>query len=821
MRLIALIFSMLVASGATALDDGLHFVGLSVNGKDTQPNDVLWISDEPWLPVSLLSSIPGLGFDESHLRITTPAGDATLSETCKTSWDGSFFISSACLRDVLAIKSEFSYSEYLLKIGLSWQTREGGSIGSTSAPIDYFPDSAGITSAFVEGTFIGDNANDLQRSLSASIFGSVAGGVVEIEGDYYSSSGLQPKRYVWVKSTSHTSHLIGSDIVSLNPLLPAARLTGGQVAFSNRAVESTSIPTSTDYLANQLGSSVRDFRGFTDPGSIVELFINSRPVATTRSMLNGAFEFLDVALPSRQLVDVVARVRSSVTGAIIEDIDLSFANSALLLRGGEVIAAVGGGVSGDPLSSISTPSDTSGYAQLRIGLSDQSTIELGHQDIGFSPLSVLSASRSLGRYLIGSGSYSVNGNDGHSYLAELSGVGDDWYFQASSRKDSAGFSAATSEAFEVSNLRYRAMISPRLSVGLDGRKDNRSGSNVSFLLPGLSFSSGRGYGASVWGGQEGDYRLDVDLDNVPNTQIRYSYEAGNQDFSVDLYGSDITYFGRLNSYENRGSRLELGGRWASNNNNFDRANLGFVLTDSGRVGGYVFWDKLLLPGLVSRFEVRNTPPLGRDSNVLSFRWSLRANLGFDGIKPHLASSTSSNRRFGTLKGTIAVDGVAQSFPAITSATVVLNGSPRTAMVSDGEFTIFDVAPGFYRATLDASGLPLELVPSDRLVTFMIDSSTSTSVIFSAQKLLSVSGQFTDIDGGAVAGERICAEASGAVIVSRCSITDDYGYYTIGRLPSATYTITSGATILTEALELQDFVLDADFRLPEEHDLYAK
>ena len=801
-----------------------RLAGIYLDRREVNTQMILWQPQEFWLPYhALLQDLQLTPVRrDAAVLISTPGGEVSIEPGELYLYQGQLYISRSTLEQKWHIETRFDPTRYGVVLHLPWW--RSGDVDPALAYRPLVPDFSAPD--FALGTLRIDQRIRAAENEDTSYFteltstGRLFDGVWRVEMDKAPGSEVMAQEYYWISARDRTQWLLGNQTTTLHPLVPGGEFTGVQSAWSNeRFPDDYHRDISRNSFTRSLGVPVKDIAGQARPGSIAELVIDGRTVAFTRVRLDGNYDFNSVEMPGRQFNRVIVRIRRSTSGATLEEQDFSGINSQLLVGSGRHIVYSGAGVRGDPLSPHYSGTESASLAQWRYGVTDGLTIEALYQSLNDQDYALLGTTSQLGQSWLFSASLANNQDGDAAYMWETTGFGDSWQFRHLSREYEAGFRSNPQREFlHDADIRHTPV--DWFTWGLVGRREQSESRDIDFVKPGGQLRLGRNTSLSVWPNYEGEQRLDFRSYLGPAAgQVTYSYEDEDQelDYRRDLDGGQ-TFYATTTKFRERVGRLESGFQWFPDDaDNRSRLVAAGIVNEDSEWGYLLQWDRLVIPGLFSRLEIRDEPEgRGVASPGLLVNWTLTLDLSFDRWRPRPGDSNRMFNRAGAISGKLLLPDRDQ-LPAekIDRVSVTLDGYTHTSPLEGGYFHLGNLRAGTYRMRLDAEHLPLEVVPEQRSYVVEVASGAVTGVQLSAHLEYSASGRVVDEHDTPVAGARI--EVTGADGFVRTVTADQFGLYRVDGLTPGVYNArvlaVTGATLIHSdgrAIEISgDFVFGLD------------
>ncbi len=774
-------------------------VGAILNGAELGALEVIRIGSRFLIPLEPFAELAGASVrsQDDALRFETPIGAAELVPEDLRQVDDVVYLRQETIEEKLAARVVFDSAEFSLRFDLPWrpgrQAPEAG-VALDLPQIERIPDVTppDLSLSTVELDVYHSRSEDRERSNSSAVLnGRMFDGWWRIRYQNDLSGSQSLREYAWLGTRDDRLYLVGQQQVHLHPLLGGLQLTGVQVATTNQPLELFSRSTEARELLPRRVRPLSNIRGIGPPAGSAELRLDGTVVARQAIGLDGIYEFLDVALPSRQLslVEVLVYERYSQVPVAIHQQTQSA--SDFLLPKGAMIHMGGLGREGNLLRDLLDSTEDGGLAgfyQWRYGVSDRFTVEAAVQQSADSRLVLAGFVSQLGpstSMSLGVGSSA----GGQGYDLMLEALRPSWRFLAQSRWTEAGFlSPDSAKAFShFAEIGYRGV--PRLKASLIGRSIDSPSGRQEFVLPAISWRPLDPLYLRARPDVEGDYRYDLSyrfgasgrlavtvedkasatLSFRPAYRYRFSLGANFGDGEPDRYSAILRRFG---SGRRRAS-------WTAG-----------TLYASGETGYLAGVTLALWPGVLGRVELESDPlllgPDGRPDRRALF--GLSTDLAFSRGRFLPARTLSVRDDRGAIAGRIKID-APEGFPEypLEKVEVLLEGLPASQTRAGGTYFVGNLEAGLYLVELDRENLPIELTPER--VSFVVEVAPAavTRLDFVVRPEFGVSGQVTDDAGRRQPGLRLeLFDGEGRKVTS--AVTDRFGLYRIDALPIGRYVL---------------------------------
>lgn len=774
-------------------------MGAIINKVEVGALDVIRIGARFLIPLEPFAELAGCSIraQDDAFRFATPIGEAELLPEDLRQVEGVVYLRQETIEDKLAGLVAFDTTEFSLRFDLPWRPGPAEPTDTALEPsrLDRIPDvmPPDLSLSTVELDVYHNRGNDRERSNSSAVLnGRLLDGWwrMRYQNDFSGNGFL--REYAWLRTEGRRLYLVGQQQVSLHPLLGGLQLTGVQFATSNQPRSLFSRSAEARELLPRRVRPLSNIRGIGPPAGTAELRLDGSVVARQTIGLDGIYEFLDVALPSRQLshieVLVYDRYNPSVPVAIHQQTQSA---SDFLLPKGATIHMGGVGREGNLLRDLLDSTEGGGLAgfyQWRYGLSDRFTVEAALQQ-GADSRQVMTGfvsqlSRSVSMSLGAGGS-----EDGMGYDLLLEALRPSWRFLVQSRLTAAGFLAQDAEeAFShFGEIGYRGL--PRLDLALLGRSVESPSGRDEFVLPAISWRPMDPLYLRARPDVEGDYRYDL--------SYRFA-TSGRFALTVEERASASLSFRPAQRY-----RLSLGSDFGDDNPDRYSAILRRfgagrrraswttgALYASGQAGFLAGLTLTMVPGILGRVEVESDPlvvgPNGEPDRRVLF--GLTADLAFARGRFIPARSLAVRDDRGAIAGRVRID-APDGFPdySLEKLEVLLEGLPASQTRAGGSYFVGDLEAGLYRVELDRENLPIELTPER--VSFVVEVAPAavTRLDFVVKPEFGLAGQVTDADGRRLPGIQVeILDAEGRTLKSVPS--DRFGLFRIDGLAIGSYTL---------------------------------
>jgi hypothetical protein len=806
---------------------GTVAVGVIVYGREVGTLDMLPEGDSFLIPLAQFAAVTGcrLEQDEESVTVITPLGAVELARDELLEIDATLYISPAVLEARLATRAAFDRRQFALLLDIPWRFEDLAAAPRAKMEVtpDARPPRATVSTVRADITHVreGDEARSTSNWVAT---GRLAGGWWRARYDDDFADRRDISEWAWVETRGRRLTLLGQQVIALHPLLDGFELTGAQLGWTNRPLELFArAPNSTELLPRRL-VPVTSFRGPGPPGGLAELRVDGRPVARQVIGMDGAYEFLDVPLPPRQVsqVEVLVFDRRNLEVPVAVH-DKSRSTSEFLLEQGTVVHLGGVGFDDGVIGNTVERSDDyepAGFYQFRRGLTRDVTVEATAQHTFDGSQAVAGVVARLGRFLVGSLGAGIS-EGGWAYDGTLEGLQRPWRLYARSQVVGAGY--RQDGAPEVSDhyleLAYSRILD--LEFSLIGRRRDDGLGITSFVLPALYWRPTHGVALRAQPDYQGDYRADLTWQRSSRIRFGLSYQdrwfseltyqladrtllVGGADAGGDLperYSLELQWYGRGRLAPN----LYVGGSHAGGEPGW-------------RVGGRL----ALWRGVLATVDVRREPGLGGTELPVDTRIVLGLNADLAVARGRLvpASTASTLASYGSIAGAVQVPaGVRRA--GLDGLGVLVNGRPATRTESGGNYFVGNLPAGLYRVELEIDRLPIELQPVRVSLVAEVAAGAVTRADFMVRPEFGLAGRLTAADGSRLGGVEVELIDQGGATAAR-AVSDEYGLFRIDGVPPGTYTLRVAPGQYPEAAEelpkrqvvvTGDFLFEQDLVLP--------
>lgn len=758
---------------------------------------------------------------ENAMVIDTPGGRVELTAEGLRIIDGQILITQQGLQEQLLVDTHFSQRDYALFLLLPWSlTTSSEAYAAIDMPEPDFEPPAMSLRSLRGDLYVSNDADGLDSSGQYYMSGSFNGGAWQARVSENGQGELSSADYFLSKDFDHSLFLLGNADYSLHPLMSTVEQTGIQYLFSSRPLSTTSeVDISRAHSVKRLNNGVRTIAGQTQPGAVAELRVDGKVRSRVRARLDGSYEFPNQELPTRGFAQVEVLIRDHRTGALLEIQDFSRRSGVELLGDGQhsVFAALG--QEGNPLDPRFASRGLSSALQWRYGLTEDVTLELGHQQVGQEQDSAAALSMALSRRWFGSLAATDNAYRSAASLA-LEGGGEKWKvdfgMQESRLKTepedpTRPYSQRLWDRYF--NLQYG--VTEGLSVGLIARNGQDDEGSQSYVLPNASWSNRRNLSINVRPNYHGEYRLDSRFTPSRNTTLRYTVEESRHALDLRYIGKmGQEYYGSVSMDEHREIHTEVGMSTEFENQRFGSLQFG-VVGGAHDIGYALDWESRLAPGVNSRLRVSKAKSFadtehdfGGDEDF-RFTWQLTFDFAVAQRRIVPADSQRPTLDSATLTGDLIVAGerLGPGFD-VDRLELLINGDNYTAIVQGGRYYLDGLQPGMHKVTLDSRHLPLELSPvAGQSYWVRLEKSAVTEVPIALEVKYSAAGRIRDQQGANLANARLrVVNEAGETVESQTS--DQFGLYRTGNLAPGRYRLQ--VSLAGEAVGSRELLIENDY-----------
>ena len=566
------------------------------------------------------------------------------------------------------------------------------------------------------------------------------------------------------------------------------------------------------------------FRGPGPPGGFAELRMNGRIVDRQVIGLDGAYDFEDVSLASRQASRIEIRVydrhNPGLPVAIYEE---ERSASEFLLGDGDVVHMGGVGQRGNAVHNARENPGYAGFYQTRFGVTGGLTVEAAIQQTDLSrQVFVGMVTRLVRPFVMSVGLAGSQGAGG--YRVELDGHYPRLRVVARSQMTEAGFD------FDFSQRNYEHLLDVgydrdgRWSVGIVGQSWASNSQRVEYLLPAAGWRPLPVLSMRARPDSYGDYRFDLSWQAARRTRVSVSTVA-DRGF-VDLnQGIGVRY--QLAVEGDFGGGLPDRQAATLSWRGFGQWRPGWTagLSRTGGQPGYLLGAySMLYPGIAARLQYESDPRLRALLNTTDRRllFNVTADVGLTEGRIHAARAVAIRDDRGGVAGVVRVDAPREfERPSLAGLRIVVDGKHATRTEADGSFFIGGLRGGVHRVELDPQMLPIELSPTRSVLLAEVAAAAVTRVDLVVRPEFGIAGRVRDTRGNPVGGVYVMLfDESGTRVGT--TVTDRFGLYRIDGLPLGRYILRpepadwseGGAGLPERKIEiLDDFLFDQDLVVP--------
>lgn len=748
--------------------------------------------------------------EKNRFVIVTPIGEAKLELHLLRPLDDSYMVSLEALGRHLASDILFSQGEFAIMVHVPWSLDKPPPQAEIIRPSSDSADALGAPKAslsFIRTDYLQRiEKGDDTSSILTDVGGRLLNGYWQVRVRDYLENDPFIEDYIWLQTGQRHRFLLGNQNIGLDSLLQGFEFTGAQAAWTNRPISLFTDQLQAEQLIGNQTGSVRSFVGEGPAGGRAELRIEGNPVASTVISLDGRFEFLDVEVPSGNVVRIEVWVYERGGGGVPHEIlDFSGYNTNRVLPGRTLLFRGGIGVDGNIIENNLGSQQEAGFFQTRYAPNDHLTLEGSYQHVLGNDAGLTGASVNLDRlgFLTGRVAYTggqqawrleADNRQQHVFWRGfIQHQPDDWF----------GREGDLDDVFAEVGYRF----SPQWQVSLVGRDFETDDESFDFLLPAAEWRPSQDLILTVRPDFDGDY----------TGQAYWRVAPGhNLNAVVNESESSVQWLHNVNQRDNLivqaldredlGQRISAIYRHSSNGLRSLGWGLG-LLAGEGTVGYLAQANYEFIPGLQGRMEVFRDPFSGiNDEANTVISLGIVANFNLSGGRITRGSFRRALLDRGTISGSIQVPQAFAGHFELSDVAIAINNQVRTRTEDGGRFSIPYLQPGVYRVQLDFDGLPLELRPKESGFWVEVAAGAASYVQFKTEVLLGFAGQVTSSDGCALGKRRLEVLNKNGETVGAVK-TNDFGFYRIDGLAPDTYQIR-----LVENPEITRTVsLETDFR----------
>ncbi|MCQ4164877.1 carboxypeptidase-like regulatory domain-containing protein [Tahibacter harae] len=741
------------------------------------------------------TQLAGLGSQreaDGSVRLSTPLGDALLTEADLLDDKGTTFVDVAALSRSLAAQVAFDQAEFALKVTLPWTPGEDTASQRRrpveSGPVDIAAPSASLSRWRSEVLTV-ETDGYVSSTANHRLVGALGPGNWRADFSHNLSGndlGVDVGALSWRMDRGNSRLLLGQERVFLHPLLQSFDLTGAQYAWTNAPgqVFDSSLGEAGQLLAYQ-ARPTSVIRGSGPPGGTAELRYGGSVFARQTIRLDGRYEFTDVPAAPGDAIPVEVAVYEFGDNGTPLRVDQTYSQAGnLQLTAGAQAHYFGAGANGFLLDKDRLGAGNAAFYQYRRGLSERFTGDFIVQSVDGRSQSVAGTAANFG--VAGSWAAYVGRDDNGAQARQLLGDGQRgaWFWRASWLDyDDAYLSEQT-----VANHNIRAeagrSFGPNLRLSLihaDASVTN--GEKINYTLPAVSWNPRPNLHVSARPEYNGDYAYDAQWAPRPGTRLsatRYGNlsQAGleqniglNSRLSV-MAQHDSVRGDRISAIFNRYQPGVAGLAWSAG-----------VLHGEGRSGFLADASLELRPGLSARLQALRDPLAPANGTVVGL--SLVADFAVTGAGLARGGANLGQVRDGGISGAIGQGGRRRDGLDLSNVPVLVDGLVRARTDAEGRYYVANLPPGVHRVELDSEGLPIELSVHEAPRRVEVRAGSLTRVDFSLDLRLGLAGQLTGAGGAALADLEIQLVDAGQSIQGR-SRSNRYGYYRIDGVAPGRY-----------------------------------
>lgn len=796
-----------LSGGVSDSSQGIEFnltrqlVGLFVDGEEQPALIAAHDGNEYLLPlVTILESVgasidPADDADSEVIRISTPGGAAQLTQQDLRIMDGQVMVTQTALAEKLLVDVNFDQSKFAIYLVLPWSLIKPSQLIALTTPVAQFtPPAASIRNMRGDIT-VATGDDQISTFSDYYMAGNLAGGVWQTRVFQDSDGEIRPSEYYFTREIGNSLALVGNSDFSLHPLLPSVEQTGAQFLYSSAPLPSSrnvdfSQPNSTRLLNN----GIRNIAGMATPGAVAELRIDGSALARTRVRLDGSYEFPEVELPTRGYAEVLVLILDNRSGSLLETQDFSRRSGIELLGEGQSSVFTALGMYGNPLVGRAQASGSTAAAQLRYGLTEDLTLEIGHQQIAGQQGSEAALSMAISSTWFASLGYAET-SERNSVSLDLEGGNDTWSFDLNAREISSKLEPTPTnpEAQQRQwsrSLNFRYQLGDNFNLGLVGRDSYSNRGLERFILPSAGWTNRRNLSVNIRPNYSGEYRIDSRFTPNMSSTVRYTYEDERHllDIRRRTRGGQ-EYYASYSADEISGDRSEIGVVSNFDNERFGRLQFGLV-NSADTVGYAMDWESRLFPGVNSHLRLSqggNYDEYTEEDSGLFLQWQVTLDFAVAQRRIVPADSSAGDLHHAALTGDLLLAGEKISAKYdVDRIELLIDGDNHTAKVQGGRYYIDGLQPGLHKVSIDAKYLPLEISPEiDQNFWVRLEKSAATEVPLALEVKYSFAGRVRNSSGDNLGNERLIILDSKFQPIGQLR-SDQFGLYRTDNLSPGRY-----------------------------------
>lgn len=809
-----------------------QLLGLYVDGLEQPALTAVYDGRQYLLPLLPIMDAASISISEDAdevepegIRVVTPGGEAILEMADLRVIEGQVMVLQSALIEKLFIDTRYDQASFAIFLELPWNRAEVHQTGNVvvSDP-DFTPPSASIRNLRADLNYVSTDSYD---GWTGDYFaaGNLAGGTWRFRADQDSNGNARPFDYYWARNFTNSQILAGNSDFSLHPLLNTIEQTGIQFLYSSSVLpQTTSSNITRPYSARGIANGVRNIEGVATPGSVAELRVDGGVVARTRVRLDGTYDFLNVELPTRGYSEILVHVLDRSAGTLMDVQNFSRRSGIELLSDGQHTAFVTLGQQGNPLDAQYSSLGVVNAAQWRHGLTEDLTMELGHQRVGDLEGTQAALSMALFNSWFGSLGYATT-FDRDALELDLEGGGELWSVDFTAREyEMTGALESGEDRRQWSRFfTYRYQVTDNLNLGIVGRDINTNYETTNFVLPSANWSNRKNFTVSAYPNIGGDYRVDSSFSPTRYDTARYAFERDRH--LIDYRrrdGRGQEYYANYSAGESQSDRLELGLVHYSENPLLGRAQVGLV-SNGGRLGYTLDWESNFFPGFNSRLRLaKGGYDVGiykdEEKDELYLQWHMTLDFAVAQNRIIPADSNWGSFESAALSGEVMLgDRRVVAGDNIDQIELIIDGNSYTALVQGGRYYIDGLEPGLHKISMDSRFLPIELMPGDNQDYWVrLEAAAATEVPLKLEARYAIAGRVRNVDGENVVGlQLIILNDSGRKVGE--AYTDQYGLYRADSLAPGEYYVVAqenGERLSAIEVEIADaFLFEQDLLVP--------
>lgn len=795
-------------------------VGVVVNGSEVDAFEIIHADENfliplrPFANVAIIETVPQ---SEGYL-LETPLGNVQLAYNEIKTIDNVEYISQHFIEEKLLTSVSFDSSQYAIAFRIPWKFNGAKSTPDLVKSIEPDVRPSSVTLSRIRNNTSYFRRSDTDRFYSTTLLGGrIARGLwrVRFTDDFRGTRDVE--EYLWYRFFERQYLALGQQRIHLHPLLQGFKMTGMQAGYSNRSLDQTQSTFGRDQFILRRSRAIQTFRGQAPPGGYVQLRVNGQVISQQQVGLDGNFEFLDIQLPSGQLVEAEIYVFNRFEPNVPAEIRVQNINvSSLMVPQNVHYHLIGIGVEEDlsmagKLIDISTKSNGTGFYQSRHGLHENVTVETAiqkteqnlqwHSGIVTNLLNPFVLSASLAR--------SANKS---AYQTEVDARWKMISLRGGLQRMPAGYREGDTSVERYDRyFELRFQPDHSINLGLIGREYKIAENRTRFLLPTLNWRPWKGVFFRSRPDYSGDYQVSANLDITSKTRFNIFWQNRAYLELSHRISKQLLVTTKSQFHEDIPPRhaIQFSWRRTSQNELFLKAGL---MREQTQTGILLSGGAQIYPGVLARVEYQSIPDgfyLNQDQeHRLWAGITTDLTLGNGGILP--ANTSYGHYNFGTIAGKIQVVGQGNlSKYNLEGRNIRVNGSTRTQTDRHGNYFLGYLTEDIYEIELSLVDLPIEIVPKYTSKFVQVVSGATTRLDFFVNLEYGVAGQVTDENNRHLVGAVVTAIDNAGI--KGKAITNQFGYYRIDALPIGDYTLTvaesslpdTSCTVSVRQIEIRD------------------